>query len=164
MCKLCNRGRGLDLDYVESIHMSNTLCIWPDSKHTKFLHHPKQKRRMGGGLRQINTSRQVPLLVKPTFRIWCLYRYLVHGLHQEREITQSGHSQINLFKGIVQPFKTGVMGGIIRSAFKFSSFPQFFQLFLKDPGPLNSKKRFSAAKQLSLGQVSIMWRPLQNAL
>ncbi len=36
-----------------------------------------------GGLRQINTCRQVPLLVKfeekPTFRVWCLYRYLVHG-------------------------------------------------------------------------------------
>jgi hypothetical protein len=30
------------------------------------------------------------------------------------------------FKGIVQPFKTGVMGGIIRLAFKFSAFPQFF--------------------------------------
>jgi hypothetical protein len=29
-------------------------------------------------------------------------------------------------KGIVQPFKTGVMGGIIRLAFKFSSFLQFF--------------------------------------
>ncbi len=30
-----------------------------------------------GGLRQINTSRQVP--EKSTFRAWCLYRYLVHG-------------------------------------------------------------------------------------
>jgi hypothetical protein len=32
-----------------------------------------------GGLRQVNTCRQVPLLVsfleKPTFRVWCLYRY-----------------------------------------------------------------------------------------
>ncbi len=37
-----------------------------------------------GGLRQINTCRQVPLLVsflkKLTFRVWCLYRYLVNGL------------------------------------------------------------------------------------
>ncbi len=68
------------------------------------------------------------------------------------------------FKGIVQPFKTGVMGGIIRLAFKFSSFPQFFKLFLKDPGPLNRKKRIRAVKQLSLGQVSILWRPLQKPL
>ncbi len=36
----------------------------------------------GWGPRQINTCRQVPLLVnfseKPTFRVWCLYRYFVH--------------------------------------------------------------------------------------
>jgi hypothetical protein len=36
-----------------------------------------------GGLRQISICRQVPFLVnfkeKPTFRICCLYRYLVHG-------------------------------------------------------------------------------------
>ncbi len=36
-----------------------------------------------------------------------------------------------------------------------------FLTFLKVPGPLNNKKRFSAVKQLTLGQVSIMWRPLQ---
>jgi hypothetical protein len=69
-----------------------------------------------------------------------------------------------ILKGIVQPFKTGVMGGIIRLAFKFSSFLQFFKLFLKDPRLLNRKKRIRAVKQLSLGQVTIMWRPLQNAL
>ncbi len=38
----------------------------------------------GNCLRQINTCRQVPWLVnfkeKPTFRVWCLYRYLVHVL------------------------------------------------------------------------------------
>jgi hypothetical protein len=56
------------------------------------------------------------------------------------------------------------MGGIIRLVFKFSTFPQFFELFLKDPGPLNRKKRLRAVKQRSLGQVTIMWRPLQNAL
>ncbi len=38
-----------------------------------------------------------------------------------------------------------------------------FNLFSKDPGPLKSKKRIRAVKQLSLGQVSIMWRPLQNS-
>jgi hypothetical protein len=68
------------------------------------------------------------------------------------------------FKGIVQPFKTGVMGGIIRLAFELSTFPQFSNFFLKDPGPLNRKKRNRGVKQLSLGQVTIMWRPLQNAL
>jgi hypothetical protein len=55
------------------------------------------------------------------------------------------------------------MGGIIRLAFKFSTFPKFLKLFLKDPGPLNRNKRIRAVKQLSLGQVTIMWRPLQNA-
>ncbi len=50
----------------------------------KLPYHPKQKPRRGGGLRQINTYRQVPLQVnfleKPTFRIWCLYSYLVYVL------------------------------------------------------------------------------------
>ncbi len=55
------------------------------------------------------------------------------------------------------------MGGINRQAFKYT-FPQFFKLFLKEPGPLNSIKRFSAVKQLNLGQVWIMWRPLQKTL
>ncbi len=34
---------------------------WPASKPTKLLDHPKQKPRRGGGLRQINTCRKVPL-------------------------------------------------------------------------------------------------------
>ncbi len=41
-----------------------------------------------GGLRQINTCCQDPLQVnfdeKPTFMVWCLYRYLVHGFHKKR--------------------------------------------------------------------------------
>jgi hypothetical protein len=56
------------------------------------------------------------------------------------------------------------MGGINRKTFKFSTFPHYFELFLKEPGPLNSKKPIRAVKQLSLGQVSIMWRPLQKKL
>ncbi len=78
---VCNRG-GRGLGCVESIYRSYTLCIWPDSEPTKLLYHPKQKPRRGGCLRQINTCRQVPLLVnfyeKSTFRVWCLYSYLVH--------------------------------------------------------------------------------------
>ena len=42
---------------------SLTLCFWPDSEPTKLLDHPKQKPRRGGGLRQINTRRKVPLQV-----------------------------------------------------------------------------------------------------
>ncbi len=42
------------------------------------------------------------------------------------------------------------MSGINRLALYFSTFPQIFYFFLKDPGPLNNKKRFSAAKQLSI--------------
>ena len=37
----------------------------------------------GGGLRQINTCLQISLKVdfseKTTFRVWCLYSYLVHA-------------------------------------------------------------------------------------
>ncbi len=51
------------IDCVESIYMSYTLCIWPDSEPTKLLYHPKQISRRVGDLRQINTCRQVPLLV-----------------------------------------------------------------------------------------------------
>ncbi len=50
-CVTGGRGSGC----VESIYMSHTLCIWPDSEPTKLLHHPKQKPRRGGGLRQIKT-------------------------------------------------------------------------------------------------------------
>jgi hypothetical protein len=46
---------------VESIFRSYTLCTRPDSEPIKLLYHPKQKPRGGGGLRQINTCRQVPL-------------------------------------------------------------------------------------------------------
>ncbi len=79
-------GRGRGSGCVESISRY-TLCIWPDSEPTKLLYHPKQKHRRGGGLRQINTCRQVPLLVnfweKPTFSVKWHYRYLVHGRHKQ---------------------------------------------------------------------------------
>ncbi len=67
-----------------------------------------------------------------------------------------------MVKGIVQPFKRGVMGGINRLALSSSTFPHFLKLFLKDPGPLNRKKRIKVVNKFSLGQVSIMWRPLQK--
>ncbi len=50
---------------------SLTLCIWPVSEPTKFLDHPKQKPRRGGGLRQIQTCRKVPIEVN--FFIWRLF-------------------------------------------------------------------------------------------
>ncbi len=81
---------------VESIYMSYTLCIWPDSEPTKLLNHPTQKPRRGGGLRQINTCRHVPLLVnfflKPTLRVWCLYRYLVHAFNSHSHAPVSKES------------------------------------------------------------------------
>ncbi len=43
-----------------------------------------KKPRRGGGLKQINICRQDPIQVnfkgKPTFTVWCLYRYFVHDL------------------------------------------------------------------------------------
>ncbi len=62
-----------------SIYRSDTLCIWPDSEPPKLLYHPKQNLGREGAS---DTCRQVPLLdnfKKPTFRVWCLYRYLVHA-------------------------------------------------------------------------------------
>ncbi len=55
---------------------SFTLCIWPDSEPTKLLDHPRQKPRRGGGLRQINTYREVPLHVNfldEVILLCCLY-------------------------------------------------------------------------------------------
>jgi hypothetical protein len=71
---------------VESIYRS-----WPDSEPTKLLYRPKQKPRSGGGLRQINTwppsTFTSQFLRKPTFRVWCLYRYLVLGYSIRRRYT-----------------------------------------------------------------------------
>jgi hypothetical protein len=41
--------------------------------------------------------------------------------------------------------KEGGVSGINRWAFYYFTFPQIFYFFLKDPGPLNNKKRISAA-------------------
>jgi hypothetical protein len=48
----------------------------PDSEPTKLLHHPKQKPMSGGGIRQINSCRKVPLQVNfldDDILLWCLY-------------------------------------------------------------------------------------------
>ncbi len=47
-------------------HLQELYTVYFDqgrNLHTKFLYHPKQKPRRGGGLRQINTCPQVPLQV-----------------------------------------------------------------------------------------------------
>ncbi len=54
------------------------------------------------------------------------------------------------------------MSGINRWALYSSTFPQIFNLFLKDPGPLNIKKRFSAALQLRMLPDWIKVLPLQK--
>ncbi len=54
---VCNRGwRGSGC--VESIYRSYTLCIWPDSKPTKLLYHPKQKTNKEG--RGPQTDKHLP--------------------------------------------------------------------------------------------------------
>ncbi len=55
-----------------------TLCIWPDSEPTKLLDHHKQKPRMGGILRKINTCREVPFQVN--FFRWRHFALLSIGL------------------------------------------------------------------------------------
>ena len=51
-----------------------------------------------GDLRQINTCRQVPFLVdfkeKPTFRVWCLTRYLVPWV----QVTQGSVANLSLLQ------------------------------------------------------------------
>jgi hypothetical protein len=56
-------GGGGGSDCVESIYRSYTLCIRPESEPTKLLYLPKPKPGRGGGLRQINSFRQIPLQV-----------------------------------------------------------------------------------------------------
>jgi hypothetical protein len=51
------------------------------------------------------------------------------------------------------------VSGINRWALYSSTFPQIFYCFLKDPGPLNSKKRIWAVKQLFMCTDRIMWPP-----
>jgi hypothetical protein len=63
---MCGKGRFGGVLSLVGDHIfcrSLTLCIWPDSEPTKSLDHPKQKPRWGGGLRQTNTCRKVPLQV-----------------------------------------------------------------------------------------------------
>ncbi len=48
-----------------------TLRIWPVLQPEKRLDHPKQKPRSGGGLRQINTCRKVPLQVNFLDETFC---------------------------------------------------------------------------------------------
>ena len=53
------------------------------------------------------------------------------------------------------------MSGINLQAFNYSNstFPPILKIVLKDPGPLNSKKLISAAKQLFMCTDRIMWQP-----
>ncbi len=55
------------------------------------------------------------------------------------------YKSIPWFKGSVKWKKWGGVSGINRWAFNLSTFPQIFYCFLKNPGPLNHKKRISAA-------------------
>ncbi len=55
------------------------------------------------------------------------------------------HNNKYQFKGSVKWKKRGGMSGISQCAFNLSTFPQILYRFLKDPGPLNNKKRISAA-------------------
>jgi hypothetical protein len=55
--------------------------------------------------------------------------------------------------------KEGGVSGINRQAFKYSTFPPIKNFFVKNPGHLNSQKRFQAAKQLFMCPDQIMWQP-----
>ncbi len=68
----------------------------------------------------------------------------------------------NDFKGSVKWKKRGGVSGINRWAIYSSAFPQIFYFCLKDPGPLNNKKRISAAEQLSMLLDWIKVFPLQK--
>ncbi len=58
---------------------SLTPCFWSDSESTKLQHHPKQKPRRRGGLRQINTCRKVPLQVNFFDNIWRCFLTVYDG-------------------------------------------------------------------------------------
>ncbi len=62
-------------------------CVFDQNPNLQnCIINPKENPRRGGGLGHINTKHLPPspftsqFLRKPTFRVWCLYRYLVHGI------------------------------------------------------------------------------------
>ncbi len=73
---MCKRGGGRGWGYVESIYRSKILCVCDQIPN-------QTKPRRGEGIRHLPPA-PIPLILvnflkKPTFRVWCLYRYLVHG-------------------------------------------------------------------------------------
>ncbi len=78
--------------------------------------------------------------------------------HPLREII-SALTTMHFLKGSVKWKKRGGVSGINRCPFNSSTFPQIFYFFLKDPGPLNSKKRIWVLKQLFMWPDRIMWPP-----
>jgi len=63
---------------TQSIYRSYTLCIWPDSEHTKFIFHPREGRGPQTDKHLPPIPLQVNFWEKLTFRVWCLFSYLVH--------------------------------------------------------------------------------------
>ncbi len=60
-CGWVGVGGGVLSCFGDHILQEFNILFWPDWEPTKLLYHPKQKPRRGGGLRQINTCRKVPL-------------------------------------------------------------------------------------------------------
>ncbi len=99
----CVSGRGLGCwVLLETILcMSLTLCIWLDLEPTKLLDHPKQKSRMGGGLRQVNTFR------KSHYKVNFLDDNILHffsiRLKTDKHLPKS-HYKINFFRWLHNAF------------------------------------------------------------
>ncbi len=85
----CVAGKGWE-GVLSCVRDQSALCFWPESEPTKLLDHFKQKSRRGGGIRQINTCRKVPLQVN--FFSWrhfallsiSLIFLLLYGMLQKR--------------------------------------------------------------------------------
>ncbi len=112
---------------MESIYRSYTLCIWPDSKPTKFLYHSKQKPRRWGGLRWINTCCRVPLQVNYKKRRYLgleSISYLVHGRNSPGVYTKYTSFKI---ANIIRP---GFITFHVTKIF-WAQYPPYFLLFVR---------------------------------
>ncbi len=116
MYRQCVAGRGWGCWVVLETIFGRSLSLFfrPDSEPTKLLDDPKQKPERGGGLRQINTCRKVPLQVNfldnDSWHCFLLV-YFFHGLKGWRKRGGRIHRWSRLCSVVVLLDTAGMYGG-----------------------------------------------------
>ncbi len=121
-CFLCDKQKNILSSNVEGSWYRYQKCTYIEKKLLCFFYVP----------RPINKSK----CAGPFF--------LVCYAHLWRKQRDTGLELVRNLKGSVKWKKRGGASGINRWALYSSTFPQIFYCFLKNPGPLNKKKRISA--------------------